>query len=125
MRSWSMPSARAVCSGTTANASLISHRSMSLTVMPAFLSALAEVGARGRHRADPCARLLPRLLAPLARAEQDNRRAVDDARRVARGVDVLDLLGVRVALERELIDRLAVGTHRHRAQLLERRCERR
>src|SRR5262249_54987697 len=139
-----MPSARAVCSGTTANASLISHRSMSLTVMPAFLSALAEAGAGavsmisgsapagrlprgrgpgGRQRADPGARLERGGLAPLGRADQDDGGTVDDSRRVTGGVDVLDLLGVRVALERELIDGLAAAAHRRGAELLERRLE--
>src|SRR6201999_2875930 len=77
----------------------------------------------GRHRTDLGARLLAGLLAPLARAEEDDRRAVDDTRRVAGGVDVVDLLGVGVALERERVDGLAVEAHRHRAELLERRLK--
>src|SRR5215470_10887749 len=124
-----MPSARAVCSGTTANASLISQRSMSLTVMPAFLSAFCEAGAgavsmiSGSAPAVAIARIRRGGLAPRGRADQDDRRAVDDAGRVAGGVDVLDLLGVGVALERELVDGLARRAHRRGAELDERGVE--
>ena len=74
MRAGSMPSLRAVWSGTVAKASLISQRSMSETAIPAFFSALAEAGAgavsmiTGSAPAVAVARTRARTLRPCALA---------------------------------------------------------
>ena len=65
--------------------------------------AIARILARG---------LSALLLDVFLGREQDGRRAVDDAARVAGGVQVVDGFGLRVFGERDLIERLALGTDR-------------
>jgi hypothetical protein len=87
--------------GTAANASLTSNRSMSSMPRPAFASALrgrrhrtgqhdGRVGARQRRRDDASARREAHLAPLRLAADQHRGRTVDDARRVAGGVDVAD-----------------------------------
>ena len=107
--------------GTAANASLTSNRSMSSIVRPALASALRVAGigpvsmivgsapesavATMRARGVEAERLAHRLA-----ADQHRRRAVDDARRVAGGVHVLDALDLRIARQRDRVEA-------HRAEL--------
>ncbi len=49
-----MPSARTAFSTTAAKASLISNRSMSFTVMPAFFSAFCAAGRDAGEHDGPC-----------------------------------------------------------------------
>ena len=81
---------------------------VSMMVGSAPESAAATMRARG---------VRPSSLPFASRADQDRRRAVDDARRVARRVHVVDALDLRVARQRD-------GVEAHRADLGERELER-
>ena len=140
-RSSSMPSMRIEFSVTEANASLISHRSMSPGCRPAFSSAFLR-GARRRRRQvgevvgalrvgdDLRQRLLAVGLRPLLGGQHQRAAAVVDARRVAGGVRALlaDQAGQRrQALQRgvaaralvDLDDRVALASlDRHRDGLV-------
>src|SRR6476619_1721914 len=87
---------------------------MSLTSMPARFSAFSDAGAgpvsmiagsepieaKERMRA----RLQPGLLAELPGADQDRGGAVDDARRIAGMVDVVDPLELGIALQADRVE---------------------
>ena len=105
--------------GDVAKASLISQRSMSPAVMPAWASAFLEAGVGavsmmiGSAPAVAIARMRARGFSPcalhvLGGGQQHGGGAVDDAAGVAGGVDVVDRAGLRVAREGDLVERLAV-----------------
>ncbi len=73
------------------------------------MSMMTGSRADRRHRADARAGLQAVRLHVLLRRDDDGRGAVDEAARVAGSVHVLDRLGLRVAKQRDLIERLAVG----------------
>ena len=88
---------------------------MSFALMPARFSAFSDAGAGPvsmidgsepieAKRPDAGARLQAGLLAELLGADQDGGRAVDDARRIAGMVDVVDLLDLGIALLRHRVE---------------------
>ena len=102
---------------------------MSFLVMPAFLRTFSRHRDRpGQHDRglgtdigelpDAGARLETGGLAGGLAADQHGRGAIDDARRVARRVHVIDRLDLRIALHRDRIEA------RHLAHLHERRLQR-
>ncbi len=112
-------------STTEAKASFSSNRSMSSTVRPARSSTLLggrgragqhddRVGTTGGGGHDAGARGQALRLARRLGADEHQRGAVDDARAVAAGVDVVDLLDVVVLLQRHVVEAA------HRADAVER-----
>ena len=100
---------------TAANASFISNRSMSSTSSPALSSALRAAGAgpvsmiSGSEPLTAVDTMRARGVRPYALADRrvadgHQRGAVDDARRVAGVVDVVDLLDPVVLLQRHGVE---------------------
>ena len=119
-----------VFSGTAANASLISKRSMSSSVIPALASTFSVAGPgavsmiTGSVPATACITMRARGVRPwdlrVVRRRQDDRGgAVDDTRRVAAVVHVLDAVDLRVRLHAHLVERAVEALEGVEAHLLE------